>query len=134
MNRAAEKAAPAAKDIFWGAIKQMSFDDARQILAGGDTAATEYFRAKTTDTLTAAFRPVVDDTMKQVGVVQQYDQLVGAYKSVPFASSLPSVDIQAYVVGKALDGLFLVLGEQEKKIRTNPAAQVTDLLKKVFGK
>ena len=134
MNRAAEKAAPAAKDIFWGAIKQMSFDDARQILAGGDTAATDYFRAKTTDTLTAAFRPVVDDTMKQVGVVQQYDQLVGAYKSVPFASSLPSVDIQAYVVGKALDGLFLVLGEQEKKIRTNPAAQVTDLLKKVFGK
>lgn len=134
MNRAAEKAAPAAKDIFWGAIKGMSFDDARQILAGGDTAATEYFRAKTSDTLTAAFRPVVDDTMKQVGVVQQYDQLVGAYKSVPFASSLPAVDIQAYVVGKALDGLFLVLGEQEKKIRTNPAAQVTDLLKKVFGK
>jgi uncharacterized protein DUF4197 len=134
MNRAAEKAAPAAKDIFWGAIKGMTFEDARQILAGGDTAATEYFRAKTSDTLTAAFRPVVDDTMKQVGVVQQYDQLVGAYKSVPFASSLPSVDIQAYVVGKALDGLFLVLGEQEKKIRTNPAAQVTDLLKKVFGK
>jgi len=134
MNRAAEKAAPAAKDIFWSAIKAMTFDDARKILSGGDTAATEYFRAKTTDTLTAAFRPVVDDTMKQVGVVQQYDQLVGAYKSVPFASSLPSVDIQAYVVGKALDGLFLVLGEQEKKIRTNPAAQVTDLLKKVFGK
>ena len=134
MNRAAEKAAPAAKDIFWSAIKGMTFDDARRILAGGDTAATDYFRAKTTDTLTAAFRPVVDDTMKQVGVVQQYDQLVGAYKSVPFASSLPSVDIQAYVVGKALDGLFLVLGEQEKKIRTNPAAQVTDLLKKVFGK
>lgn len=134
MNRSAEKAAPAAKDIFWSAIKGMSFDDARKILAGGDTAATDYFRAKTSDTLTAAFRPVVDDTMKQVGVVQQYDQLVGAYKAVPFASSLPSVDIQAYVVGKALDGLFLVLGEQEKKIRTNPAAQVTDLLKKVFGK
>lgn len=134
MNRSAEKAAPAARDIFWSAIKGMSFDDARKILAGGDTAATEYFRAKTSDTLTAAFRPVVDDTMKQVGVVQQYDQLVGAYKSVPFASSLPAVDIQAYVVGKALDGLFLVLGEQEKKIRTNPAAQVTDLLKKVFGK
>ena len=134
MNRSAEKAAPAAKDIFWSAIKGMSFDDARKILAGGDTAATEYFRAKTSDTLTTAFRPVVDDTMKQVGVVQQYDQLVGAYKSVPFASSLPTVDIQAYVVGKALDGLFLVLGEQEKKIRTNPTAQVTDLLKKVFGK
>jgi Protein of unknown function (DUF4197) len=133
MNRAAEKAAPAAKDIFWGAIKEMSFDDARRILSGGDTAATEYFRAKTTETLTAAFRPVVDDAMKEVGVVQQYNQLLGAYQSVPFASSLPSFDIESYVVGKALDGLFLVLGEQEKKIRTNPSAQVTDLLKKVFG-
>jgi hypothetical protein len=134
MNRAAEKAAPAAKDIFWGAIKSMSFDDARKILTGGDTAATEYFRAKTSDTLTAAFRPVVTDSMKDVGVIQQYKQLQSAYQSVPFASSLPSVDIESYVVSKALDGLFLVLGEQEKKIRTDPAAQVTDLLKEVFGR
>lgn len=134
MNRAAEKAAPAAKDIFWSAIKGMSFDDARKILAGGDTAATDYFREKTSAALTEKFRPVVDESMKQVGVVQQYDQLVGAYKSVPFASALPSFDLQAYVVGKALDGLFTVLGEQEKKIRTDPAAQVTSLLKKVFGK
>jgi hypothetical protein len=66
--------------------------------------------------------------------VQQYNQLQSAYKSVPFASALPSFDVETYVVGKALDGLFLVLAEQEKKIRTNPAAQVTDLLKKVFGK
>lgn len=134
MNRAAEQAAPAAKDIFWGAIKQMSFDDARKILSGGDTAATDYFRAKTTDTLTSAFRPVVHDTMDKVGVVQQYNQLQSAYKSVPFASALPSFDVETYVVGKALDGLFLVLAEQEKKIRTDPAAQVTDLLRKVFGK
>jgi hypothetical protein len=134
MNRAAEQAAPAAKDIFWGAIKSMSFDDARKILTGGDTAATDYFRAKTTDTLTAAFRPVVKDTMDKVGVVQQYNQLQSAYKSVPFASALPSFDVETYVVGKALDGLFLVLAEQEKKIRTDPAAQVTDILKKVFGK
>ena len=134
MNRAAEQAAPAAKDIFWGAIRQMSFDDARKILAGGDHAATDYFRAKTTDTLTASFRPVVHDTMDKVGVVQQYNQLQGAYKSVPFASALPSFDVETYVVGKALDGLFLVLAEQEKKIRTDPAAQVTDILKKVFGK
>jgi len=134
MNRAAEQAAPAAKDIFWGAIKSMSFDDARKILTGGDTAATDYFRAKTTDTLTAAFRPVVKDTMDKVGVVQQYNQLTAAYKSVPFASALPSFDVESYVVGKALDGLFLVLGQEEKKIRTDPAAQVTDILKKVFGK
>jgi hypothetical protein len=134
MNRAAEKAAPAAKDIFWGAIKGMTFEDARKILNGGDTAATEYFRAKTSESLTAAFRPVVTDSMKDVGVMQQYKQLQNAYQSVPFASSFQAPDIEAYVVSKALDGLFLVLGEQEKKIRTNPAAQVTDLLKKVFGK
>ena len=84
MNRAAEQAAPAAKDIFWGAIKQMSFDDARRILSGGDTAATEYFRAKTTDTLTTAFRPVVHDTMEKVGVVQQYNQL---QSGLPFLSA-----------------------------------------------
>ena len=134
MNRAAEKAAPGAKDIFWSAIKSMSFDDARKILSGGDTAATDYFRAKTSDALTAAFRPVVTDSMKDVGVVQQYKQLQSAYQSVPLASALPSVDIESYVVSKALDGLFYVLGQQEKAIRTNPSAQVTSLLKKVFGK
>ena len=134
MNRAAEKAAPGAKDIFWGAIKSMSFDDARKILSGGDTAATDYFRAKTSDALTAKFRPVVTDSMKDVGVVQQYKQLQSAYQSVPLASALPSVDIESYVVAKALDGLFYVLGQQEKEIRTNPSAQVTSLLKKVFGR
>ena len=134
MNRAAEKAAPAAKSIFWDAITGMSFEDARKILGGGDTAATEYFRRKTGDALTAAFRPVVKDSMKDTGVVQQYDQLQSAYQSVPFASSLPSFDIEQYVVAKALDGLFLVLGQEERKIRTDPTARVTDLLKQVFGK
>jgi hypothetical protein len=112
----------------------MTFDDARKILSGGDTAATEYFRAKTSETLTAAFRPVVTESMKDVGVIQQYKQLQSAYQSVPLSSALPSVDIESYVVSKALDGLFLVLGQQEKEIRTNPSAQVTGLLKKVFGK
>lgn len=134
MNRAAEKAAPAAKDIFWNAITGMGIEDARKILSGGETAATDYFRAKTGDELTAAFGPVVDDSMKEVGVIQQYKQLQGSYQSLPFASSLPSFDIESYVVGKALDGLFFVLGEQERKIRTDPAAQVTSLLKQVFGK
>ena len=134
MNRAAEQAAPAAKSIFWDAITSMSFEDARKILGGGDTAATDYFREKTGGALTSAFRPVVKDSMKSVGVVQQYDQVKGLYKNVPFASSLPSFDIEEYVVAKALDGLFLVLGQEEKKIRTDPAARVTDLLKQVFGK
>ena len=134
MNRAAEKAAPAAKDIFWNAITDMSFDDARKILGGGDTAATDYFRAKTSDALTAAFRPVVNDSMKSVGVLEQYNQVRSLYQSVPFAGSLGSLDIEQYVVEKALDGLFLVLGQEEQKIRKDPAARVTDLLKQVFGK
>ena len=134
MNRAAEKAAPAAKDIFWLAITDMTFENARKILSGGDTAATDYFKEKTSAALTTAFRPVVDETMKEVGVVQQYKSLLGAYQSLPLASALPSFDIEAYVVTKALDGLFTVLGEQEKKIRTDPAAQVTSLLKKVFSR
>jgi hypothetical protein len=102
-------------------------------LSGGDTAATDYLRATTGDTLTTAFRPVVSDSMKDAGVVQKYKQLQGAYQSVPFASSLPSVDIEQYVVSKALDGLFRVLGDEERKIRKDPAARVTDLLKKVFS-
>jgi hypothetical protein len=118
MNRAAEKGAPGAKDIFWVAIKEMSFDDARQILSGGDTAATEYLRAKTSEKLTAAFRPVVTDSMKDVGVIQQYKELLSSYQSVPLASSLPSVDIESYVVSKALDGLFLV-----RQVIRNPDRQ-----------
>src|SRR5574341_1156798 len=133
MNRAAERAAPAAKEIFWDAIGEMTFDDARRILSGGDTAATQYFKTKTTDRLTTAFRPVVDQAMNEVGVTRQYKELVGRYQAIPFAKS-ESLDIDHYVVTKSLDGLFHVLGEEERKIRTNPTARVTDLLKEVFAK
>lgn len=133
MNRAAEKATPFAKDIFWEAIKQMSFTDASKILKGGDTAATDYFRENTTEKLTAAFRPVVKESMDSVGVTRQYNDLIGRYDSIPFMKS-QAFDIDQYVVGKTLHGLFYVLGEEERKIRTNPAARVTDLLKTVFGK
>ena len=133
MNRAAEKAAPFAKDIFWEAIKQMSFTDAGKILKGGDTAATDYFRQNTTEKLAAAFQPVVKESMDSLGVTRQYNELVGRYQTIPFVKS-ESFDINHYVVTKALNGLFHVLGEEEKKIRTNPAARVTDLLKEVFAK
>jgi len=126
MNRAAEQAAPQAKQIFLDAVGEMTFDDARKILNGSDTAATEYFKGKTTDTLTAAFKPVVEKSMNEVGVTRQYRELVGRFESIPFARS------EAF--GKSLDGLFHVLGEQEKQIRTNPTARVTDLLKEVFRK
>jgi hypothetical protein len=133
MNRAAEKAAPQAKKIFWDAIGEMSFEDARKILSGNETAATDYFKGKTTNKLTAAFKPIVGESMNEVGVTRQYKDLVGRYESIPFVKK-ESFDLDQYVVTKALDGLFHVLGEEEKKIRTNPAARVTDLLREVFGK
>lgn len=133
MNRAAEAAAPSAEKIFGDAILAMSFDDARKILSGGDTAATDYFKAKTTSELTAAFRPFVEKTMAENGVTQQYEALTGELKSIPFAKS-ETLDINKYVVGKALDGLFYMLAQEEKNIRKNPAARTTDLLKEVFGK
>ncbi len=133
MNRAAEQAAPFAKQIFWDAVGEMTFEDARKILSGHETAATDYFKSKTTDKLTVAFRPVVDREMNEVGVTRQYKELVGRFQAIPFVKS-ESFDIDHYVLTKALDGLFHVLGEEERKIRTNPAARVTDLLKEVFGK
>ena len=132
MNRAAEAAAPAARQIFIDAITAMSFEDARKILSAGDTAATDYFKEKTTPRLTAAFRPVVEKTMATNGVTEQYNALVSQVKKIPFAKS-QDLDINHYVVSKALDGLFYELGQEERKIRQDPAAQTTNLLKEVFG-
>jgi hypothetical protein len=133
MNRAAEAAAPKATVLFVDAIKTMSFDDARKILKGGDTAATQYFKEKTSNKLYDHFRPVVMASMNKVGVTKAYKDMIAPYESLPFVSK-ESVDLDHYVTNKALDGLFLMVGEEEKKIRTNPAARVTDLLKTVFGK
>jgi hypothetical protein len=132
MNRAAERAAGEAAPVFLDAIGRMSFDDARQILEGEDTAATQYFRRTTSDPLTTRFRPIVESSMKEVGLVQQYDALVGRFTSLPLAKA-PSLDLAGYVTQKALDGLFLVVGEEERKIRADPAARTTDLLRQVFG-
>ncbi len=132
MNRAAEQAAPQAKRIFLDALARMTFEDARGILTGGDTAATEYFKRQSTQQLTAAFTPIVHQAMLKVGVVRQYNKVV----QNPVVSSFGSAqdfDLDSYVVGKALDGLFYELGEEEKKIRKDPAAQTTELLKEVFG-
>ena len=132
MNRSAEKAAPYARDIFIDAIMDMSFDDARSILDGGPTAATDFFKEKTRSNLVSAFRPQVEKTLDEYDVTQKYRTLVSAYKAIPFSEKLPTVDIEDYVIDKALDGLFHVLGEQESKIRTDPKARVTELLKEVF--
>lgn len=132
MNRAAERAAPRAKQIFWDAIKQMTFDDARTILTGPDTAATNYFRQKTTPHLISAFTPIVQQAMNEVGVARRYKEVVGRYQNIPFVKTEP-FDLDQYVVEKSLDGLFYVLGEEERKIRRDPAARVTKLLRDVFS-
>lgn len=133
MNRAAEKAAPQAAGYFSDALKEMTFDDAIGIWKGGDTSATEYFKKKTHDRIYQAFKPVVSSSMNEVGVTRSYKDLIQKYESFPFMKS-DSLDLDNYVTNKALDGLFYTLGEEEKKIRTDPAARVTDLLKEVFGK
>jgi hypothetical protein len=132
MNRAAERAAPGARSIFLDAIGQMTFDDVRRILGGPETAATEYFKDKTTDRLTGAFQPVVSRAMDEVGVTHQYKELLGRAQQIPFLRT-ENYDLDRYVVGKALDGLFLTVADEERKIRKDPAARVTDLLKDVFG-
>ena len=132
MNRSAEAAAPEAKKIFLDAILSMSFDDARKILSGSDTAATDYFKQKTTPQLTTAFSPIVKKTMEQNSVTKQYEALTGKAQSLPFMKS-ENLDITNYVTSQALSGLFYMLGQEEKKIRKDPAAQTTSLLKEVFG-
>jgi hypothetical protein len=133
MNRAAEKAAPFAREIFVDAIGEMSIDDARKILAGPDTAATDYFKGKTTTKLTSAFQPVVERTMNEVGVARQYKDLLGQAQAIPFFRA-EDYDLNHYVVGKSLDGLLHVVGDEERKIRTNPTARTTDLLRDVFSR
>lgn len=132
MNRAAERAAPEAKSIFGDAIKQMTFDDAQKILNGRENEATLYFEDKTSAQLQEAFKPIVQDAMGEVGVTRSFQDLNAKAESIPFGKSL-SFDLDQYVTDGALKGLFKMLAEEERQIRTQPAARVTDLLKKVFA-
>ncbi len=132
MNRAAEQAAPQAVDIFVGAIRDMTVVDAYGIVKGDETAATSYFQEKTTDNLYGLFRPVVTDSMARVGVVRSYKGMMERYNSLPFVKKI-DLDIEDYVTSEALSGLFFMVGEEEKKIRKDPAARVTKLLQEVFG-
>jgi hypothetical protein len=132
MNRAAERAAPEAKGIFWDAIKEMTFSDARKILQGRENEATLYFKDKTYSQLSEVFQPIVHEAMSEVGVTRKYQELDEKIRAVPFASSV-AFDLDEYVKSGALDGLFFMLGEEERKIRQDPAARVTDLLKETFG-
>jgi hypothetical protein len=132
MNRAAERAAPAARPIFTDAIREMTFDDARRILTSKDAAATAYFKEKTTERLAKAFRPIVSEAMDEEDVTDRYRKLMDRVQALPLGDQL-NFDLEKYVVSKSLDGLFFMVAKEEKKIRKNPAARVTDLLKDVFG-
>jgi hypothetical protein len=114
INRAAEAAAPKAKPIFLDALKAMTFDDARKIFSGGDTAATMYLKDKTSGKLAEEFRPIVSKSMGEVGVIRQFEELTARAKSLPFVRP-ETFDLEQYMLTKSLDGLFHVLAEEEKK-------------------
>ena len=132
LNRAAEAATLEAKSLFLDAISEMTIDDARNIYNGPEDAATQYFREKMNGPLGEAMRPVIADSLSQVGAVQLYDQIAGQYKALPFVPDLKT-DLTDYTVNKGMDGIFYYLAEEEAAIRQDPAKQTTALLKKLFS-
>jgi hypothetical protein len=118
--------------IFWNSIKQMSINDGLQILRGPDTAATGYLKKTTTTELITKFRPVIDSSLGKFNATKYWTDVFTAYNKLPVKKVNP--DLTAYVTERALSGLFYNIALQEQKIRKDPAAQVTDILKKVFGK
>lgn len=133
MNRAAEEAAKGAYDVFAGAVREMTIQDGFAILNGNDTAATHYLREKTTLPLKSKFSPVVKNAIDKVNVTSYWSPLVNAYNMIPGVTR-QNPNLEDYITGRAIDGLMTLIAEQETKIRQDPAAQVTALLKKVFGK
>lgn len=131
MNRAAEEAAKTASSIFMNAIRQMTISDAVGILRGGDFAATDYFKAKTTIALTEAFRPIVQNALVKVNATKYWKDVFTVYNQ--FSSQPVNTDLTTYVTGKAMEGIFYQISVEEQKIRKDPVARVTDILKKVFG-
>lgn len=133
MNRAAERASAEATTVFWDAVAKMTIPDAMGILNGGDDAATRYFRNATEQTLRARFEPVVTGAMQQVGVYQAYDGLAARYGALALVGD-PKAMLNDHVTSETLDGLFSVLAREEKRIREDPAARTTALLREVFGR
>jgi hypothetical protein len=132
MNRAAEKAVPVAAPVFAEAVKQMTIADAKAILNGPKDAATQYFSRTTRETLLKQFQPMVQQATDQVGLTASYKQLTDRAKVLSPFLRTQALDLDAYVTNKALDGLFAVVAQEEEKIRQDPAARTTDLLKRVF--
>ncbi|MDZ7804856.1 DUF4197 domain-containing protein [Thiohalophilus sp.] len=133
MNRAAEVAAPKAKALFIDAIRQMSWQDVKQIYNGPNDAATRYFQNRMTPQLKRMMRPVIDDTLSQVGVVQTYDKVMDRYRAIPLAPEL-NFDLSSYVMQHGIDGMFYYLAKEEAAIRQDPAKRTTEILQRVFGR
>jgi hypothetical protein len=133
MNRAAEDASAKALDIFVTAIRNMSIQDAMSILKGSNDAATQYLKAKTSAALTTAFRPIIEESLDKVNATKYWAEVFTIYNGLPTTNRKVNPDLPAYVTERALNGVFIYIADEEAKIRTNPAARVTDLLKKVFG-
>ncbi len=132
LNRAAEDASKSAKDIFVTAIKQMTFQDAMGILKGEQDAATQFLKRTTTPQLTSAFKPVISRSLDKVDATKHWSDIFTRYNKIPFVKKQVDTDLTGYVTGKALDGLFVMVAQEEAKIRKDPLARSTDLLKKVF--
>lgn len=134
INRAAEKAAPQATSIMIDAIRSMSIDDARNILNGESDAATRFFEDRTRGKLAGLFKPIIDTSLNEVGATRYYNQLDDKLSSVPVVGQELDMDLQDYVTDQALNGLFVMLAQEEQKIRDNPAARTSEILQQVFGK
>lgn len=134
MNRAAEDAAKQAAPIFVNAITSITLQDGFSILNGGNNAATNFLKGRTTSSLTTAFRPVVNKSLDKVGATSMWNTVFTTYNKLPLVTKKVNPDLSGYVVEKALEGMFYSIAQEELKIRTDPAAQVTNLLKQVFGK
>ena len=132
LNRAAEKAAPEAREVFGQAIREMTFDDVQMIYKGPDDAATRFLERTMSDPLVQRMRPIVDASLSEVGAVRSYDNAIGQYRAIPFVPDAKA-DLTEHVLERALEGLFLYLAEEEAAIRQNPAKRTTELLQRVFG-
>ncbi len=132
MNRAAETAVPLAKDLLVSAVKSMNVNDAKKILSGGDTSVTGFFAEKTRDPLAVKFLPVVTKATEKVGLAAKYNRVAAKAQGIGLVKK-EDANIQQYVTGKSLDGLYFMIGEEEKKIRQDPVGTGSAVLKKVFG-
>lgn len=132
INRAAEKAAIEAKDLFIGAIKALTIKDAMNIVTGEKDAATQFLQRETTSELQGKFSPIIKASLDEVGATRHWGTLVTKYNKIPFVKKI-NPDLTEYATTKAIDGLFVMIAKEELNIRQNPAARTTDLLKKVFN-